>query len=44
VLGVPLSGYDRLRDLGARRIGLLAGAALAAAGAVLLGRRGRRSR
>ncbi|MEU9579541.1 hemerythrin domain-containing protein [Streptomyces chilikensis] len=42
VLGVPLSGYDRLRDLGARRAGLLAGAALGAAGAVLLARRDRR--
>ncbi|MGW0927979.1 hemerythrin domain-containing protein [Streptomyces sp. NPDC002644] len=41
VLGVPLSGYDRLRDLGARRGGALAGALLAAAAtAVVLARRG----
>lgn len=36
VLGVPLGGYDRLRDLGARRPGALAGAALGVTGAALL--------
>ncbi|MEU3556601.1 hemerythrin domain-containing protein [Streptomyces fragilis] len=43
VLGVPLSGYDRLRDLGARRPGVLAGAALSVTGAALLAARARRS-
>jgi hemerythrin superfamily protein len=43
VLGVPLSGYDRLRDLGARRAGVLAGALLGVTGAALLAARSRRA-